>query len=118
MVNIDMKDLDTSCGCEGLAGDKGLCYVEGIVKDYTGKDLHENVWFSMKPPKHVGTSAQPYVSARSVEVMRAELTGKVNKYREIAEAPPKMGIDKHNATNIVKRKEGVMFVKRKAISIN
>lgn len=87
--------------------------MEGIVKDYTGEDLHENVWYSMKPPKHVGASSNPQVSARTVEVTRAELTGKVNIYKVCTETHPRVGEDKHNKVNIAKRKEGVSFVKKK-----
>ncbi|XP_044753845.1 uncharacterized protein LOC123313165 [Coccinella septempunctata] len=102
------------CGCETQDSDnKGLCYVEGIVKDYTGQDLHENVWFSMKPPKHVGASSNPQVSARTVEVTRAELTGKANIYKSLYETSPRVGEDKHNKVNIQKRKAGVSFVKKR-----
>ncbi|KAL3268158.1 hypothetical protein HHI36_007285 [Cryptolaemus montrouzieri] len=110
MVKIDPNE--PICGCEGQ-GNKGLCYVEGIVKDYTGEDLHENVWYSMKPPKHVGTTREPYVSARAVEVTRAELTGKVNIYKTYPRQIPEPGVDKHNTVDIEKRKVGVNFVRKK-----
>ncbi|XP_045475585.1 uncharacterized protein LOC123681302 [Harmonia axyridis] len=112
MVNISSSE--PGCGCEEQSGDdKGLCYVEGIVKDYTGEDLHENVWYSMKPPKHVGASSNPQVSARTVEVTRAELTGKVNIHKALNETSIRTGDDKHNKVNIKKRKAGVSFVKKK-----
>lgn len=61
--------------------DKDVCYAEACVydKDESANASHisDNVWRAVRPPSRLGANKPPMVSARKLEVIRAQLNGKV-----------------------------------------
>ncbi|XP_063924417.1 uncharacterized protein LOC135138371 isoform X2 [Zophobas morio] len=59
---------------------KSFCYIEGTVVDKNAaeevSELHENVWYRMKPPRQEKVMYAPFVSARQVDLVRNMLLGR------------------------------------------
>ncbi|RZC32353.1 hypothetical protein BDFB_000708 [Asbolus verrucosus] len=63
-----------------FVSEKSFCYIEGSLVDKNTaeeiSELHENVWYRMKPPKKSSSSYAPFVSARQIDLVRTLLMGK------------------------------------------
>lgn len=60
--------------------EKSFCYIEGTIVDKNASrditELHENVWYRMKPPRHSTELYCSFVTARQVDLIRNMLLGK------------------------------------------
>lgn len=70
----------------GKTPDKDVCYLEAAVydKDETADPSRtaDNVWQAVKPPGRLGGAKPPMVSSRKLEIVRAQLNGKVKVHKE------------------------------------
>ncbi|XP_044271338.1 uncharacterized protein LOC123015592 [Tribolium madens] len=103
--------------------EKSLCYIEGTVVDKNASkditELHENVWYRMKPPKQSSETYTSFVTARQIDLIRNMLLGKTAlkpfevKTEKIKETrpPPRRDPD-IIPPSINKRKSSVKFLNK------
>ncbi|CAH1378967.1 hypothetical protein MTP99_002719 [Tenebrio molitor] len=103
--------------------EKSFCYIEGTVIDKNAaqeiSELHENVWFRMRPPKPSDSMYNPCVTARQIDLIRIILLGKtaLKTYdfkpeclKDSSEPPPRRATS--GPPSVRKRKSSVRFLNK------
>lgn len=85
--------------------DRDVCYAEASMFEkgasFDSKNTAEAVWKVVKPPSRLGGSNPPLVGARRLEIVRAQLTGRVKTKDE-----PLLGVETteiYSTTKITRR---------------
>lgn len=79
------------CTCE-TDGKGEMCYVEGSNQDKshsaTMQDMNDKVWESLRPPIGHPDNPPPTVTARKIDIVRAQLMNKTRYRSNVPKSKP------------------------------